>query len=98
MTEVKQKLLSPEQMVMWRQKHHDDTQELNADNRKRFNRKLRQQLEGMSPSELSKTQAAMQAEWDALEPEKKTKYLERIATKAQKTADKLAGGGDDDES
>ena len=49
--------------------------------------KLRQKLEALSPSELAATQAAMQAEWDALAPEKKAKLSERIARKATKTAD-----------
>ncbi len=90
MAETKETLLSPEQMVIWRQKHHNDAIELNADNRKKFNRKIRKELEGMSPSELSATQSAMQAEWDALDPDKKAKFLGRIAEKAQKTADKLS--------
>ncbi len=93
MAEVRENLLSPEQMVMWRVKHHDETPNLNADSRKRLNRKIRQKLEAMTPAELSATQASLQSEWDSLEPEKKTKFLERIAAKAQKRADKFAAGG-----
>ena len=86
--------------MMWRQQHHKEAGELNADNRKAFNRTLREKLEAMSPSDLSKTQTAMQADWDALTPEKKTKLSERIAAKARQAADKLAStdaDADDDD-
>ncbi|MGI9168934.1 MAG: hypothetical protein ACR2FH_01990 [Caulobacteraceae bacterium] len=77
-------LLTPEQDAMWKSRHRDESKALGPDQKKEFNKGLRQKLKKMSDSDLANTRTALQAEWDALPISRREKLREKITAKGGK--------------
>ncbi len=93
MAEEKQELLTPQQQAMWKIRHRDEkSKTATQEEKKAWNKGLRQKLATMSAADLAKTRMALQAEWDAQPADQKEKKQQRITDKAQKSQ-----GGDDDD-
>lgn len=88
MVEEKQELLTPQQQSMWKARHRDERPKTaTQEEKKAWNKGLRQKLSTMSAADLAKTRMALQAEWDAQPADQKEKKQQRIADKAKKSQD-----------
>jgi len=77
----KQALLTPQQWAMSRARHRAEVSLLSPEQKKEFSKKLRHDVEKMSPSDLAAMRTGLQAEWDALPADRKEQIESRIAAR-----------------
>ncbi len=78
-------VLTAQEAEVWRWRHRKEISTLNPEQKKAFNKYLRQKLSAMDEAELAKTRAALQKDWDAMPVAPKGKMTTRMANKAKKT-------------
>jgi hypothetical protein len=88
------KLLTSEQMAMWRREHRGEMKGLSKEEKKAGRKKLIAKLEAMSHADLEALRTKLQGEWNALPADQKKKLQEKMDKRADK---KPAGGMEEDD-
>ncbi len=75
--------LTPEQRVMWRIQHRDETKSMSPEQRQSYRQQLRQQVLAMTPEQKAQMRNQLQAQWKQLPPDRQQKIEQRLAQRQQ---------------
>jgi hypothetical protein len=77
------RFLTPEQRIMWRMQHRDETKSMSPEQRESYRQQLRQQFLSMTPAQKAQMRDQLQAQWNQLSPDRQQKIEQRLAQRQQ---------------